>query len=261
MQFNISICGLGSVGSYFLRFKDCIPDLNLRPHSLGMANPPQTRQILYIDHDQQSQTYSFEITSIDDCCQTIFLTCDISRVDNYLSYIAKYSRNKVTYVYLFQNGLLDSTYQHFAPRLIVRRISLGGISLAMNGYTLVQRNKARPSFEISIRDKLEMLHHNFMAFSLLDAVGDVRVVSSQNHVIWNKLVRTGPHFIDTLLASRKSTIFSLEDRLILSKLLFEEYCTLASFQCQDELEDMAKSYNIVRELISNNVPNSGAKDI
>ena len=47
---------------------------------------------------------------------------------------------------------------------------------------------------------------------ILQNIGDLKVRESDNEVIWNKLVRSGPHFIDTLLEFQKSIELNSKDR-------------------------------------------------
>ena len=202
---------------------------------------------------------TLKLEKIENISDIVFLVCDVSSIDLYLSEIAKDRKGRVTHVYLLQNGLLDISHRIKSFGLRLRRISIGGVSLHLEGHQLSCTGRFKPILEIAIEGSEASGMHKNIVLKALESVGDVVLMKRECEVIWNKLVRSGPHFLDTLLNLDSSIKMGLHERLELSRRLFAEYQGVATSACGFKLAKRSESLRLLESLVSNSVVNSGAK--
>ena len=257
MQSEISICGAGAVGIFLAHTANIVGRTSVKLHSLRRGRSFNRLKVETPGLDVSSA--NIRIQAVENISDVVLLACDIASIDVYLSEIAKVRRGQVTYVYLMQNGLLGSACTPKDDGLVLNRISIGGVSLHLEGDILRCSGNKRPFLDISREENKICLSDGKMLLKTLEAIGDVVIRSRECEVVWNKLVRSGPHFLDTLINFDPSIKMGIEQRLAIARLLFNEYWDIAAIACENKLSSRTESLSLVEKLVSKGVVNSGAK--
>lgn len=257
MQSAVSVCGTGAVGSYLAITAGKALGARVNLHSLRIGG--RSRRLIVENACGERTTEAVEIKKLQNLSDVILLVCDSGRIDQYLSEISKDRSGLPTFIYLMQNGLLGAGCDDQAGNFKFRRISFGGVSLQVEGNILRYRGRRRPLLEISREARLEMSIHGDIAFKTLEAVGNLKVRDKEAVVVWNKLVRSGPHFLDSLLRFQLGWKIGIEERLHIARILFQEYWDVAELACGETLPEKSQALDLVETLVSKNIINSGSR--